>query len=215
MVIGSVFWQIPLKGEDIGFVEECFLKKNYEKIDGFESTEGAICLDIGANIGAVSIRWQQTNRTGKIFSIEPHPETYCRLVTNINLNKINNIIPINAAVGASNGLSTFYIRPCHSMATSFRLDNSKPITVQMTTIDSIVQQYDLELIDLCKIDVEGNELPCLEGAKNTLPHIRKMVLEFHDQKLREEVIKTLEPYFWIHSVDNSQNIGLVFAESKR
>lgn len=210
--IGGLTWNITESREDIGFIEECFLTKKYETIPGFRAAQDDVCLDIGGNVGACSLAWQQTNQTGTILCIEPHPQTYQRLVKNLHSNHVTNVIPVNSAIGSKSGTSLFYIRPNHSQITYFPTKGSTPIAVPITTIDKIAQEYGLSVIDLCKIDVEGYELECLSGAEETLRHIRKLVLEFHDEGCKNEVIELLKDCFRIRFVDNNSPIGLIFAE---
>jgi hypothetical protein len=49
------------------------------------------------------------------------------------------------------------------------------------TIDDLVARHAISRIDLIKIDVEGMEIPCLEGARNTIAQLRPryIQLEFH------------------------------------
>ena len=50
----------------------------------------------------------------------------------------------------------------------------------MTTIDHVITEYQLPVVDYIKMDVEGNELSVLRGARDSLENrkIRALAFEF-------------------------------------
>ena len=68
----------------------------------------------------------------------------------------------------------------------------------MRTLDSIVAEYNLELPDLIKMDVQGAELSILKGASKTLENCQDLILELQKVEynkgapLKDEAIKYLE-----------------------
>lgn len=210
--IGQLQWVLPTKGEDLDFINECYLQRSYEKLAEFVPKDGWTCLDIGANIGACSLTWSLRNPSGRILCFEPHPATFARLEKNIRLNNLS-AVPIQTAVGDTDKPLTFHLRSGHSMATRDELEASEPITVPCTTLAQIFNQYGLSSVDLCKIDVEGCELACLNGAKGVLTKIARIILEYHSPALRKAVCRELEPHFDIVRIDKA-DIGLIFARRK-
>jgi UDP-3-O-acyl-N-acetylglucosamine deacetylase len=51
------------------------------------------------------------------------------------------------------------------------------VEVECETLDLLFDSLGLNQIDWLKIDVEGHEIPVLEGAKGTLARTRKLILE--------------------------------------
>lgn len=151
---------------------------------GFEQTEisfikkflrkGDVFIDIGANIGLFSLHASKIlGDTGKIYAIEPTPDTFDRLKQNIKLNKFENIEPHNLGLSNSKSFFDFHIsNDGHDAWNSFanlpELISCEKITVQADTLDSFILQNKIKNISLIKLDVEGWEKFVLEGAESIL-----------------------------------------------
>ncbi len=71
---------------------------------------------------------------------------------------------------------------------------------QMTTLTHLVREYQLEQIDLLKIDVEKSEFEALEGIDPaTWNKIRQVVMEVHG--LNEEQVERLKAGFYEHGFE--------------
>src|SRR5260370_9317419 len=69
---------------------------------------GDIAIDVGANIGALTLCAAGTvGASGKIFSIEAHPVIFGYLMRNLRLNKSTNIEAHNLALGNRQGKAAF------------------------------------------------------------------------------------------------------------
>ena len=135
---------------------------------------GDVFLDVGAYIGfhaCVAARF--VGETGFVYAIEPNPEIYEILLTNIRINKLTNISPLEIALGAEESEAHIYdynrtnigaaslIRPQGVSEESGKL-------VRVTAIDRLIENKQLRIPTLIKIDVEGFELEVLKGAKTLL-----------------------------------------------
>ena len=75
----------------------------------------------------------------------------------------------------------------------------KEVEVDVTTIDSYCQKQNIKSIDILKIDVQGNEINVLKGAKQMLKEKRiKLIFteisiahNYKEQSEIEEIIKLL------------------------
>jgi FkbM family methyltransferase len=211
--ITKVRFSIPLGGGDLGIIFDCLVDGMYETQEGFVPENDSVCLDIGANIGACSAVWYRRCSPKLIIAAEPHPVTCKRLRRNAALNEWNNLKVAEAAVSDSEGEITISLDPEGSMAV-VGTESSVQKVVPMTTIDALTAQHKLTRVDLCKIDVEGHEMKVLEGAKVTLPIIRKLIIEYHTHELREAIRNYLSDLFEIVSCDTLK-IGLLYAVNRR
>ena len=120
--------------------------------------------DVGANVGVYTVLASQVKKT-KTVSIEPLPLTYDKLLDNININRLTNVISKN--IGLSFEQSKLYFTTNKDTMNSVALesdDETQEVTVD--TLDNISQEYGVP--NAIKIDVEGYERNILNGAKNVL-----------------------------------------------
>ena len=68
----------------------------------------------------------------------------------------------------------------------------KQVTCALKTLSSVIEEYQLNKIDLLKIDCEGAEWSVLQGIKEEhWPLIESMVIEVHDTEGRLDMVKSL------------------------
>lgn len=60
----------------------------------------------------------------------------------------------------------------------FNLENNYRQNIKITSIDKVFDELKIDIIDLCKIDIEGNELKALNGAKDKINKIKLIQFEF-------------------------------------
>jgi len=161
--------------------ESSFLKNYLNKI------ENPVVFDIGANKGDYAKQCENINKYVNIFCFEPHPETFISLQENIDNNQI---ILINKALSDKNGKLLLYDykeKDGSSHASLYadvieKVHRRKSICheVDVTTVDNIVHEFNIKKIDLLKMDVEGDELNVLKGAKEALNNgnIKAVQFEF-------------------------------------
>ncbi len=140
--------------------------------------ESDICLDIGANVGAITLALaQKTGVSGKVYSFEPGGMTYGRLSRNLELNPnyLSVVQPIKK--GLSDQEDTLYWVEDQNNRGNAGFINKNTINkngepVEFTTIDNFVKNNAVDRIDFVKIDVEGMELEVLLGGKETWAKIQ-------------------------------------------
>lgn len=138
-----------------------------------------IILDIGANIGVMSVHLSKNFLDSQIYSFEPIPaniKAFKRITDHYN---IDNITLIEKAIGNVNG-SIEMVMPVVKSVRFQGLshvvqnddsceDNGDKFTTPITTIDSFFKNLNNEkAVSAIKIDVENYEFYVLEGAKETL-----------------------------------------------
>lgn len=135
---------------------------------------GDTFIDVGANIGQLTLTGaKKVDKTGQVFSIEPHPSTFKFLNKNIKLNGFKNIKTYNLAIGDKNGKACF---------SNIRSDDQNFITDKGSIEIDVKKLDDLFLnkkIELLKIDTEGYELFVLNGALNLLKNTEAVYLEIY------------------------------------
>ncbi|HCN04581.1 MAG TPA: hypothetical protein DIS79_03090 [Bacteroidetes bacterium] len=143
-------------------------------------------LDIGAQMGYITLEAAVANKRGHVFAFEPEPANFTRLIDNISINSINSIRTYNTALGATTGDLDLYLAEANSGAHSAFQSNAnvseKKVRVPMRTLDSIVEQDSIKDISMIKLDVEGYELEVLRGATQVLrQHKPMLIVELNDE----------------------------------
>jgi FkbM family methyltransferase len=127
-------------------------------------------LDIGANLGVVSLMLAQNPGSEKIFAFEPNPFTFTALVDNIRLNNAPVVKPQRLAVSDVDGNIPFAADPLRRGTASIAKGVPATDSVPSVTVDRFVKQQGIERIAVIKVDVEGYETAVLSGARKVLEH---------------------------------------------
>jgi len=136
---------------------------------------GALVVDVGANIGLISIRSAKlVGNSGRVIAIEPNPKIAPFLQENVRLNGLNNVTVFQTALGAKEGVTPFN---CDRRDDCSRIIEKGGITVPMTTLDKVIEIEPTRDIDLLKVDVEGYEFVVLEGASKSLKRTKLIYIE--------------------------------------
>ena len=167
---------------------------NYS-LNQIEFKPNDIIIDIGANIGIVSIYLAKKYPFLKIYSYEPLKTNYESFIKNIEINKVDKgIIKIFNSAVTKDSRSIVMKTDDISNSGSFTVDFSKNKVnisdkdiVKSTTLDNIIEtvlaENKKDSIKLLKIDCELSEYEILENTKITnLKRIQNLTGEFHEKE---------------------------------
>jgi FkbM family methyltransferase len=143
-------------------------------------------LDIGANIGAYSILADKSvGAEGYCWAFEPSPESYQRMLKNLELNACRRVRPLQVAL--SDQTNTFLkLKSDPGFGDAYRYlsgadssdGDSLGELVPVTTWDSFAQQNGITNLDFIKVDVEGGEFRVFRGAREFLSASPYVVIMF-------------------------------------
>jgi len=182
----SYFFKIKMKDYFLSFYPTALsltlwldAKARNEDETFFESylRKGDNVIDVGANIGSLTLKAASLIKNGKVFAIEPHPQIYKYLVENIKLNNFDNIECFKIIAGNENQLQSFSDVKSDDQ-NSVRIDD-EGIKLRQQKIDDFIDN-ELEFA-LIKIDVEGYEKFVILGAKNVLKKTKCVYFEASDK----------------------------------
>ena len=148
---------------------------------------GDVCLDIGANIGAISrVMAERVGPTGRVHALEPSPQVLQYLQRNTQ--PFPHITSHGLAVSAQSGKKEFYQAPetKFGMGTLSALPGWRATEVAVTTLDEFWQKTGAPTIRLIKIDVEGHELEVFQGGREALLNNPEVVVVFEFSDWAEE-----------------------------
>lgn len=139
---------------------------------------------IGAQISVFSVMAGLQVPRGRVLSFEPNPENFRLLKSNLHLNQLQNVTPINLAVSDRVATKKLYATKLNSGGYSFfpkHPETQSMVKVKTITLAQIFSRYHLSRVDFMKVDVEGAEYDILLTATPaTLRKIKNIVMEYHD-----------------------------------
>lgn len=146
-------------------------------------------IDAGANIGYFTcLMGKLAGPSGKVLAIEPEAQNFALLQQNIALNHLSNVTVHPCALGATEGFAMLGLykaanRGRHSIVDAHA---KRQIKVPVRTLDDLAASSgkNTQTWSLLKIDVEGYEGFVLDGAKETLPRVKTLVMEYSPALLR-------------------------------
>ena len=131
-----------------------------------------VVIDVGAHYGVFTI--PLATLAAKVHAIEPSRHARDVLKKNIDLNDLTNVVVHPFAVGASDASAILHHHddPSRASLNPFGDGAAAGEDVQIRRIDDLVDG----LVSLIKMDVEGFELPALQGAARILSEYHPTVL---------------------------------------
>ncbi len=132
-------------------------------------------VDVGANIGYVTLLASHLVGDGRVTSIEASPNTYGKLCANLRLNGIQNVTPINAAAtgkpclieivdGNSRNIGSGSVRPAAT--------DRAAQTVRGVPLSALIEEP--EQVTVIKIDIEGSEGAVLDDILTHLDRFPRL-----------------------------------------
>lgn len=143
----------------------------------FVNEEDKVILDLGANIGLVSMHL--SSYADKIISVEPTPSHF-NILKHFTKD-FKNIECVQGAISDKNEITQFYILEDTTENSLMSGKGGTTVNVQTYTLKNIIDMFNLEVIDFVKIDIEGSEIKFLseENIKTLGEHVKKFFIEFH------------------------------------
>lgn len=128
-------------------------------------------FDIGANMGFYSIALASENPQLKVESFEPQPHVFDLLSANVSLNQVSSQIKLdNIGLGNSKDELTMYIPKFTGTGggSFMNLHSEEGEATQIKVCVNLLDNVAKTQPDLIKIDVEGNELNVILGARKII-----------------------------------------------
>lgn len=138
-------------------------------------------IDGGANVGLASIAFKSIFPEATIIAIEPDKENFEQL--NKNLQPYSKINTLNKGIWNKKSIvrvTDKYQVGKWGMVTE-EIKTETEGSVQTVTIDEILKLYNIDEIDILKLDIETAEREVFSsGYESWLPKVKIIVIELHD-----------------------------------
>ncbi len=153
-------------------------------------------VEIGALDANDSQYFKKVFPYADVYAIEALPDNY-----NKHLKDLKDVVCINAVVSDKDGEVDFFKKEVNGIHSIFNRGNeygNEVIKLPSYRFETLAKKYDINKVDMLKIDVEGATIEVLKGMGTLLSTVKIMHLEsesypfFEGQKLHNEVVKYLE-----------------------
>lgn len=153
---------------------------------------GAVVFDVGANIGAHTVRFaQMVGESGRVIAFEPQRVIYQTLCANVALNSLLNVDCYHAGVGErEDSMKVVDVDPrIENNFGGLSLDLPGPgEMVPILRLDGFIGAH---RVDLLKIDVEGMEAAVLRGAEKLVEKFKPVLYVENDRPENSEELMRL------------------------
>jgi FkbM family methyltransferase len=180
MTLDGMTWSVPLVHPDKPqLVERAVAHQDfpYRVITQTRDVSiGGTMIDIGANIGRMSVPRIVLGDALLAYCAEPDPLNYACLVRNVRDNGLEGLVlPDHLAIGAVEGTVRLLRASSaggHRVLADGASSRREVVEVRCLPLDTWVERVgiDLEQVRFIKVDVQGSEVDVLRGAVRTLEH---------------------------------------------
>ncbi len=197
--IVETFDDVTYHLDHVGAMPEIFIRRIHDFYS--DNLDGKIVVDLGASVGDTPLYF--ASRGATVYAVEMTKTNYDSMLKNIELNPhlAKKIIPIHAAFGKDgtieyyqDSLSRSHTHGGASFVKNKYGEHGKKNSVQGMSLDTLRKKYNLESIDLLKIDCKGGEFFLKE---NELKNINKVKIEYYSlipEHRVSDLMKTLKNF---------------------
>lgn len=144
-------------------------------------------FDVGANDGTYSLLLSNIFSSAQIHAFEPVPTTYIAAekalkdIERVSLHKFglykeNSTLQIyNDSQNPNSQISSVY---ADGLVDFYNVNGLQQTQIEVRTIDTFCRENNIKTIDFIKIDVEGAELPVLEGTIKMIENNAIRIVQF-------------------------------------
>lgn len=160
-------------------------------VGALAGSESRVLVDVGANIGLVSLAALAGVPDAMVYAFEPGPHQHRLLEETIRRNRLERRLELSPlALSDTAGTADFAVHSSrHAAGDGFRDTGrggrSRSVRVRTGTLDGWWDEHGRPAVAVVKIDTEGSELLVLRGGARMLRSCRPVLfLEIHESNLR-------------------------------
>lgn len=172
-------------GPDLKVARRCLIEEEFGILKTMlEDGDISFILDGGGYIGTAAIAFARMFPQATIVTIEPYKPNFELLQHNVS--KYPNIVPIHGALVGADRQVTLHDRDTGDWGltiASKAKDKSleRMHAIEGVSVDTLMQRFKINRIDILKLDIEGAEKEVLETSEKWLPRTRAIIAEMHDR----------------------------------
>lgn len=135
----------------------------------------SVIIDAGAHIGIASRWFASRFPDATIIAVELEPANYELLVENTR--HLPNVTCVHAALWPTDT----WVGIANPDASTWEFKAEDGGEIRAVSIPTLMREYEIDLIGLLKLDIEGAELQVLEASGSWIDRVDMVVAELHDR----------------------------------
>lgn len=141
---------------------------------------GMTVIDVGANVGVYTFSAaQQVGASGRVFAVEPFSSCVQCLKETCRVNQLDWVTVCAGAASDRPGTAKLSLHGASELNEVIRDDTPAAGTfeeIACFTLDSLIDQENIQRVDWLKIDAEGHEMQVLAGSSRILKEFKPRIL---------------------------------------
>jgi len=140
-----------------------------------------VIIDAGANIGASSIYFSEKYPESQIIALEPEETNFS--ILKLNTISYPNIICLKKALWFKDEYLMIENPNDHKLSFQVKQsDNYNKSDIEGISINTLIKQFNIQVIDILKMDIEGSEKDIFLYNTEWLDKLSVLFIELHDRK---------------------------------
>ena len=197
---------LGLSAVEVGIIRSGMFEPETVRAFAALLSPGMTVMDIGANVGQFTlVAAGRVGPNGRVHAFEPTPELATHILSNLELNGLENVTVNEIAVSEVAGRAMLHFAepgdPGENSIVNL-VPGSQALEVSTITLDGYVASRGIGRVDVIKMDIEGAEMPALRGARDLLSGDDSpvLVLECHPKTLAftgqspDDMLRLLDSY---------------------
>jgi FkbM family methyltransferase len=136
-----------------------------------------LIIDCGANVGLSVLYFKKSYPDARVIAYEADPNIFAVLEKNVSAQGLRDVVLVNAAIGASDGVVLFAPDGTDSGRVATNADCGRPLL--QVPASRLRQLLEREHVDMLKLDIEGAEADALEDCVGKLGGVDCLFAEYH------------------------------------
>jgi FkbM family methyltransferase len=154
-------------------------------------------FDIGANIGATSVFLLNAYPKARVIALEPDAGNFAVLRRNLEPYG-SRAVPVCGALWHRRerlAIDRGHFRDGGEWSFQVKAAAADDGEVEGVTLADLMRQYNVERVDILKVDIEGAEEQVFESSTSgCLPSVARIAIELHNPACREVFFRSISPF---------------------
>jgi FkbM family methyltransferase len=149
---------------------------------GYRPQPGDTVVEVGAGWGTETVTLaRMVGSAGRVVAVEASPHAAVLLRRTVEENALANVTLVQAAIAHEIGTVTINdVGGAGDIRNTLFSDDAGAHPVRALTLDTLVEEYAIDRIDLLKVNIEGAEGLMIRGMQASAPLVRHAAISCHD-----------------------------------